>query len=507
MHERIIPPARVALAASATALVVAISGCIDDDIDTASPGSSVSQSSLQGTAAIGAPIVGGSVLAKCADGKGFTQTITTGADGRWSGTVDTASLPCALRVMGGNPGVTLHGYAMTEGVANITPLTEMILAVASSNLPKDWFEGGSWQLDQTELSNARQLLVSALDGAGYQLPPGDPLSTAFAIGDAWDQALDQLGAAIDESSTVDGFEPLLTLLKDGNLGLIPSPPSTNEDDEEQDNDEDIEGPSNLSVLTAFAGTYNVTGTATQPESRGLATRDHERGSITIFANGAVDFDTGIRFTATDIGAIYDRRNICDLEPHFDRAACRIHVNYDADDSGRKLEIYLDLDKTTVLEIRYQDGQGGRTRAAIGSKSENEEVEGPEQDGKARLNGQYGITGLVDGVEYTYTGQAELSSQSGRKRLSYFSDTDEQSNWQLHLPQQAGTYQCGWSADTAHILLWLDSDNGDQVTPAMGGHCTLTLISVDGDFIEGHFEGQMYGGSHLITSGYFIHPLE
>lgn len=132
-----------------------------------------------------------------------------------------------------------------------------------------------------------------------------------------------------------------------------------------------EAPANINVLTAFAGTYTVSGTATEHTAdRGTATRNHARGTITIHSNGTVDYDTGISFAAAQINAIYDRRNICDFPPEANRAACRVHVNYDADDTGRKLEIFLDLDKTSVKEIRYQNGQGEITRALIGSGTGN-----------------------------------------------------------------------------------------------------------------------------------------
>lgn len=36
---------------------------------------------LKGTAAVGSPIVGGTLTAKCADGRGFTNAVTTQANG------------------------------------------------------------------------------------------------------------------------------------------------------------------------------------------------------------------------------------------------------------------------------------------------------------------------------------------------------------------------------------------------------------------------------------------
>ena len=157
---------------------------------------------------------------------------------------------------------------------------------------------------------------------------------------------------------------LITLILAGCLDSSGSKAGSTSDSESST--QDSEAPSNVNVLTSFAGTYNVSGTATDPASRGTATDDHQRKTIIISDQGGVDFDTGISFTAAEINAIYDRRNICDFAPPADRSACRVHVNYDQDDSGRKLEIYLDTNKTTVKEIRYQDGQGKIFRALIQS---------------------------------------------------------------------------------------------------------------------------------------------
>ncbi|WP_319380233.1 hypothetical protein [Thiomicrorhabdus sp.] len=317
---------------------------------------------LNGTAAVGAPIQMAEVTAKCADGTEFSDTVTTDNNGKWSATVNKNTLPCALQVTGGTPVVTLHSYANASGTVNITPLTDLILAQKTGQTPSDWFSG---------FANASPLdiddtgLIQALTNAGYQVPAGSPFTTAFnANGEGWDALLDDLRQAISDDANLATYNDLMAQIRDGNSfeNSLPQAPENN-------NPPDPELPANIDVLTAFAGTYSVSGTATEPTNRGTATRDHNRGTITISDNGDIDFDTDIRFNGTQIAAIYDRRNLCDLEPQFDRTACRVHVNYDADDSGRKLEIYLDPDKTTVQEIRYQNGQGSITRAVIGNNDE------------------------------------------------------------------------------------------------------------------------------------------
>src|SRR5690554_5910769 len=89
-------------------VMLMLSGCGGSGGGSKSP-------TLSGTAAVGAAIVGGTVTTRCADGSSFTETVTTDNNGRWSGTIASDVLPCALRVSGGNPVVTLHSYASSTG--------------------------------------------------------------------------------------------------------------------------------------------------------------------------------------------------------------------------------------------------------------------------------------------------------------------------------------------------------------------------------------------------------
>jgi hypothetical protein len=185
--------------------------------------SSAANVALTGTAAVGAPIVSGTVTAKCANGTGFTQVVTTNAQGTYSGNVPASSFPCALQVTGGNPAITLHSYALTSGTVNITPLTDLLVASASTQLPSAWFQGANWQIDSAQLQAAQNNLKTVLTNASYNLPAGnfDPFTISFQIGDVWDQLLDQLQAAIQASSTLSTYIDLLNLVKDGNFNSIP----------------------------------------------------------------------------------------------------------------------------------------------------------------------------------------------------------------------------------------------------------------------------------------------
>ncbi|MEN0037320.1 MAG: hypothetical protein AAGC78_09635 [Cellvibrio sp.] len=216
-------PASSSEANSSAGGVPASSSGISSVPASSAAASSVANVTLTGTAAVGAAIVNGTVIAKCANGSGFTQTVTTNAQGAFSGSLPLASLPCALQIAGGTPVVTLHSYALTSGTVNITPLTDLLIASASTQLPSAWFQSTSWQIDSTQLQAAQNNLKTVLTNATYSLPAGnfDPFTISFQIGDAWDQLLDQLQAAIDSSSTLSSYADLLNLVKDGNFNAIP----------------------------------------------------------------------------------------------------------------------------------------------------------------------------------------------------------------------------------------------------------------------------------------------
>jgi hypothetical protein len=221
----------VASSSSSVASAVASSSLSSTSMSSASTISSSSSSigvvTLNGVAAVGAPITNANVIAKCANNAGFTQTVTTNAQGVFSGTIAANALPCALQVTYGAPSTNLHSYAFAAGVVNITTLTDLIIANASTLDPSAWFASSNWALAQNTLAQATTNFKTSLTNAGYSVPQGtfDPFAVTFAIGDIWDQLLDQLQAAIAASSSLNTYADLIALVKDGNLNALP-PKST-----------------------------------------------------------------------------------------------------------------------------------------------------------------------------------------------------------------------------------------------------------------------------------------
>jgi len=280
---------------------------------------------LQGTAAIGAAIANGQVNLLCATGPGLQATTKT--DGNWQVTLGDHTFPCSVRVSGGNAIVSLHSHVTDLAQTNITPITDLILAYATGLTPTEWFSNRS-AVSQEDLDKATDDVLKAFRTAGYNVPDGSPYTTPFKIGDEWDTLLDTLGESMETS---DAYEALLTQFAAGNLDALPGP----------NDDEDPEAPSEVKILIEYAGTYNVANGA-----------EHTRGTIIIGQDGSVDFDEGVSFKPSQINAIYDRRMV-----EHDR---RVQVNYDANDSGEVISVYLDS-SNIVTEILYRYRTEGISR--------------------------------------------------------------------------------------------------------------------------------------------------
>jgi hypothetical protein len=210
-----------------------LAGCGDDN----STASTSSTSTISGTAATGAPVVGGTVTLACKGGA--TASDTTSAQGRWSVTMDKSSLPCAVQVTNGTVGgiantQTLFSFTLGSGdtiTTNLTPLTTLALAKAwGSTLDATFLTG----LDNTELATlssaiaaAVDTLVSDLQARGFTLPGGsfNPLSRPFSpeSGNAYDDLLEDLKAALAAAGT--DLDTLMALYADGS-GNLPDAPAT-----------------------------------------------------------------------------------------------------------------------------------------------------------------------------------------------------------------------------------------------------------------------------------------
>lgn len=196
-------------------LALLLGGCNDSNENP--------NTSLIGTAAVGAPLAGASIDLRCSDGTSIS-TVTDGG-GAWSVSLASSQLPCAVRAAGG----TVDGsanmqtlYSLTVGtghnlVVNVTPLTTLVLADAANAAPSDtWFyslDASALQTLAASLSAAIAALVDALQELGYALPSDDfnPFTLAFVAesGNTYDFLLEQLKAVLayngSSLNTVTGY--------------------------------------------------------------------------------------------------------------------------------------------------------------------------------------------------------------------------------------------------------------------------------------------------------------
>ena len=190
-------------------------------------GSSSPDPSLQvaGTAAIGTALANASVEVKCATGSG---TATTSGTGAYTVNIAQGSLPCVVQVTGSGDtasivlrsavqaGSTDSATAVTTAKANVTPLTELVIAQFAATLPANYFANFSGAsagtLTQDKLTAAATAIVAALKSAGVDLGTIDPLrgdlvaASGGTAGNAYDKALDTLAQKV----TVDALPLLVT---------------------------------------------------------------------------------------------------------------------------------------------------------------------------------------------------------------------------------------------------------------------------------------------------------
>ncbi len=231
-------------------LLAACGGSSSSGSDTSNQTETVT---LSGTAAIGAAITNASVSARCEDGSGFIGSVMTDSNGRFEGNVEEGALPCALSVRDSD-GTAYHSLATAAGTTNITPLTDLAIALAGED-PAQWFEEGELATVAEVIEQRGQELLNTLDNLGYTLPENlDPFQGSFAIGDSHDRVLDQLGEALNNSNVLQGYQQLVLLLKDGNLNQLPALPEQAEDP--APNPQPSPGDDNDPAVENYSACYN-----------------------------------------------------------------------------------------------------------------------------------------------------------------------------------------------------------------------------------------------------------
>lgn len=191
---------------------LAVAGCGGGGgSNTASGGGTTAKTlTLSGTAATGLAMSGGAVVVKCSSGTG---TATTGASGSYTVSITDGVLPCMIEVSGTVDGTEIKLHSITEAgtasgnniaaIANVTPLTELIVAKLAAAIPSDLFASfnSGTQISSADLTAATTAVVTALkEATGIDLGSIDPFKTTLVAatasapnaGNDYDKALDAL---------------------------------------------------------------------------------------------------------------------------------------------------------------------------------------------------------------------------------------------------------------------------------------------------------------------------
>jgi hypothetical protein len=161
---------------------------------------------LQGVAATGAAISGGTVDVKCKNGTG---TATTNADGTYTVTVADGAQPCILRAVDPVTKVELFSIVESGGTtANITPVTSLVVANTLGDSPSTAFTTFSSTVHDkitaanissavTRVQAATAAIGTDADMTGVDIMKGSlTAATDSAGGDANDKKIDALMAAL-----------------------------------------------------------------------------------------------------------------------------------------------------------------------------------------------------------------------------------------------------------------------------------------------------------------------
>lgn len=218
------------LATLAAALVLAGCGGGGDSAAPLAAAPTEAPTTLAGTAAVGAPITGGTLRIVDADGTVVAERVALADDATYSGVTLSGKAPWRLEACGyaGANWTCVQSVAQQAGTANVTPLTSALVLLASGASPDTLMAGTAAGLDAQALAQAQRtlrnglspLLASAGVDAGLDLVTG---TLAAGSRSGYDRLLD----AVQVHTGVDAqpFVQLGSRLGQGNLYLEPGAPA------------------------------------------------------------------------------------------------------------------------------------------------------------------------------------------------------------------------------------------------------------------------------------------
>jgi hypothetical protein len=181
-----------------------LAGCgSDSDSDTPVAPASVT---ITGTAVKGAALGAAAVTVKCTAGTG---TSTTAASGAYTVAITGGELPCAVQVVA-TDGTTYHSLVSGTGntgtfTANVSPLTEMVVAHVSGASPAAYFSafGSASTIPAASVTAANDYVQVAMAGL-TDLTGVNSLTDPLVVGNPLDQKIDAVVAGLAAATiTVD----------------------------------------------------------------------------------------------------------------------------------------------------------------------------------------------------------------------------------------------------------------------------------------------------------------
>ena len=198
---------------AATALLISACGGGGD-------GTPAPSTTLSGTAAAGAPIIGTVTIKDSATPTAQTKTVTIEANGKYTVDVTGLKAPYMVRADGYVGGNEYHLYsAATQadvgGTINITPLTDLIVANIAGSVAKTYFDNGSFSgltaAQLTAQSDALRVKLLAVLQAVDVSDSIDLLRASFSTDHTGlDAALDVLRVTTDTTTGVATITNIIT---------------------------------------------------------------------------------------------------------------------------------------------------------------------------------------------------------------------------------------------------------------------------------------------------------
>ena len=234
-----------AWAAAGVFALFALAGCGGGGGSAGTPATSASQVSLQGTAAVGAPLPGANITV--IDSKGATATATADANGNY--TVSVTGMTAPFVILASDPqGVASTQVsvlaALTSGsatsIANVTTLTTAVSAwLTSSGNPSDLALSSSALAAVTPASvaaaeaNLKAALSAILSANGVSAASFDPIGAPFTANHTGvDGVIDAIEVVNDPSGGVDlvsTADPSTSIPLKSGAGVsttLPAPPAS-----------------------------------------------------------------------------------------------------------------------------------------------------------------------------------------------------------------------------------------------------------------------------------------